>query len=80
MKIPYSDAGQQAFDVFRKVAEKLYAAAQDAADEWMALNCPDGEILAERHKDGQYRRTVRTAEGAERTVCYDYRKKEVTAV
>lgn len=79
MRIPYNTAGQQAFDVFRRVAEKLYTAAQDAVDEWMAQNCPDGEILGERHLNGQYQRTVRTADGEDRTICYDYRTKEVEA-
>lgn len=78
MTIPYNAAGQQAFEVFRRVAEKLYAAAVDAADEWMAQNCPDGETVSERHEDGQYRRTVRTADGTEATIRYDYRTKGVT--
>lgn len=79
MRIPYNTAGQQAFDVFRRVAEKLYTAAQDAVDEWMAQNCPDAETLGERHEDGKYKRTVRTGDGADWTVCYDYRTKEVAA-
>lgn len=79
MKIPYNEAGQQAFETFRRVAEKLYNAAQEAVDEWMAQNCPDGEILGERHADGRYQRRVRTADGLDHTISYDYRTKEVAA-
>lgn len=79
MRIPYNAAGQQAFETFRRVAEKLYIAAQEAVDEWMAQNCPDGEILAERHEDGRYQRLIRTADGLNRTISYDYRTKEVAA-
>ena len=78
MEIPYNAAGKQAFEVFRKVAEKLYKAARDAVDEWMVQNCPDGEILGERHADGKYQRMIRTSDGLGHTICYDYRKKEVT--
>lgn len=77
MRIPYNTAGQQAFDVFRKVAEKLYTAAQEAVDEWMAQNCPAGEIIREQHADGQYQRTVRKPDGEEKIIRYDYRTKEV---
>ena len=77
--IPYNTAGQQAFDVFCRVAEKLYKAAQESVDEWIAQNCPDSEIIGERHEDGKYQRTVRTADGADQTISYNYRTKEVTA-
>lgn len=79
MKIPYNPAGLQAFDAFRKVAERLYKAAQDAADEWMAQNCPDAQIIGERHRDGKYQREVRTADGKTRTISYDYRSKTLAA-
>ena len=60
MVIPYNEAGKRAFEVFRQVAEKLYAAAQEAVDEWMIQNCPDGKILGTRHADGKYQRDIRT--------------------
>ena len=41
MTIPYNAAGQQAFDVFYKVAARLYSAAQEAVDAYIAENCPD---------------------------------------
>ena len=77
MTIPYNAAGQQAFETFRRIAEKLFRAAQDSVDEWMMQNCPDGEILEEKHADGQYQRTIRTAGGQAQTIRYDYITKEV---
>lgn len=79
MNIPYNAAGQQAFEVFRRVAEKLYAAAQDAVDKWVAQNCPQVETIGERHSEGRYQRLVRTADGLDQTISYDYITKEVAA-
>ena len=62
MTIPYNAAGQQAFDVFYKVAARLYSAAQEAVDAYIAENCPDSRTTGERHADGRYQRTVRTSE------------------
>ncbi len=77
MTIPYNAAGQQAFDVFYKVAARLYSAAQEAVDAYIAENCPDSRTTGERHADGRYQRTVRTADGQNRTISYDYRTKEI---
>lgn len=78
MTIPYNAAGQQAFDIFYKVAKRLYETAQDAVDEYIAQNFPDGRTTMERHADGRYQREVETADGRTRTISYDYRTKEVT--
>lgn len=77
MTIPYNAAGQQAFDVFYRVAARLYSAAQEAVDAYIAENCPDSRTTGECHTDGKYQRTVRTADGQNRTISYDYRTKEI---
>ena len=77
MTIPYNTAGQHAFDVFYRVAARLYAAAQEAVDTYIAENCPDSRTTGERHADGRYQRTVRTADGQSGTISYDYRTKEI---
>lgn len=66
MTIPYNAAGQQAFDVFYKVAARLYSAAQEAVDAYIAENCPDsrttGNATQTADTSGRYgRQTVRTA-------------------
>ena len=78
--IPYNEAGKMSFEVFYRVAEKLYKAAQDTVNEWMAQNCPEAEIIREYYSDGKHQRLVRTADGLEQTISYDYRTKEVTGV
>ena len=77
--IPYNPAGQAAFDVFRRIAERLYAGAQAAVDAYIAANYPHSTALGERHADGQYQRTVTTSAGETRTIRYDYRTKTITA-
>ncbi len=77
MTIPYNEAGKRAFDVFCRIAEKLYANAQAATSEYIAQHLPACQAVAECHADGKYRRTVRTAEGGMCTVSYDYRTKTI---
>lgn len=47
MTIPYNEAGQQAFDVFYRIAEKLFAAAQAATGEYIMQNYPQSRTLGE---------------------------------
>lgn len=75
--IPYNEAGQQAFDVFFRVAAKLYADAQTAVNEYIAQSIQTCKTVSERHEDGQYRRTVQTADGRTQTVSYDYQTKAI---
>ena len=75
MTIPYNEAGKAAFDVFRRIAERLYTTARAAVDDYTAENFPHSTQHSERHADGQYKRTIRTSEGKTVTVCYDYRKR-----
>ncbi len=77
MTIPYNEAGQKAFDVFCRIAEKLYANAQAATSEYIAQHLPVCQTVAECHEDGKYRRTVQTAEGMTHTVSYDYRTETI---
>ncbi len=79
MTIPYNEAGQRAFDVFYRIAEKLYANAQAATSEYIAQHFPACQTVAETHADGKYRRTVQTAVGRTHTVSYDYRTKTIVA-
>ena len=76
--IPYNEAGKRSFEVFYRVAEKLYKAAQAAVDEWMAQNFPEAEIIRECYSDGRHQRLVRTADSVEWMISYDYRTKEVS--
>ncbi len=76
MTIPYNAAGQAAFDVFYKVAAKLYAAAQETTNEYIAQHYPGSRTLAESHADGRYRRVIQFT-GETRTVSYDYRTKAI---
>lgn len=78
MMIPMNAAGQQAFDIFYRVAKRLYEAAQDAVDEYIAENFRGAQTTGETHADGRYQRQVLTAQGESRTISYDYRTKEVT--
>lgn len=76
--IPYgSKAGQEAFDIFRKIAQRLCREAKDATDAFIAATYPDGETVKAEHADGVYRRTVRTAAGESRTILYDYQSREI---
>ncbi len=76
IKIPYNAAGQRAFDVFYKVAAKLYMAAQDATSEYVAREYPESETIAEKYAKGKYKRTIATPEG-NKLICYDFETKEV---
>lgn len=77
MTIPYNTAGQAAFDVFYKVAAKLYAAAQETTNEYIAQNYPGSRTMGESHADGRYRRVIQFGAGESRTVSYDYRTKAI---
>lgn len=79
MTIPYNKAGQVAFDVFYRIAEKLYAGAQAATSEYIAQHFPESRTLEESHADGKYRRVIRTEGGEDMAVSYDYRTKEIEA-
>jgi len=52
MTIPYNESGQRAFEVFYKVAAKLYAGAQAATNEYINQYYPQSCTLAEHHADG----------------------------
>jgi len=75
--IPYNAAGQAAFDVFCKVAAKLYAGAQAATSEYIDQHYPESRTLKESHADGKYHRVICVKDGESRTVSYDYRTKEI---
>ena len=76
--IPYgSKAGQEAFNIFRKIAQRLCREATEATDAYIAATYPDGETVGAEHADGLYQRTVRTAAGESRTILYNYQTKEI---
>ena len=76
--IPYgSKAGQEAFNIFRKIAQRLCREATEATDAYIAATYPDGETVGAEHADGLYQRTVRTAAGESRTILYDYQSREI---
>lgn len=76
--IPYgSKAGQEAFNIFCKIAQRLCVEAKDATDAFIAATYPDGETVKAEHADGTYQRTVRTATGESRTILYNYQTKEI---
>ncbi len=77
MTIPYNESGQRAFEVFYKVAAKLYAGAQAATNEYIKQYYPQSCTLAEHHADGKYHRTIQTQDGESRTISYDYRSKAI---
>lgn len=79
MTIPMNAAGQAAFDVFYKIAKRVYERAQEAVDAYAAENCPDYITTAERHENGRYMRVIQTADGESRTISYDYETKEIEA-
>ena len=79
MTIPMNAAGQAAFDVFYKIAKRVYARAQEAVDAYTAENCPGCITKAERHEDGRYKRDIQTPDGRVRTISYNYETREVEA-
>ncbi len=76
MTIPYNEAGQQAFEVFRRIAARLYEEAQAAVDAFTAENCPKGKTIGERHADGRYQRLIRIGT-QNHTISYDYAERRV---
>lgn len=77
MTIPYNEAGQRAFEVFTRIAARLYADARAAVDAFTAENCPESLTLGEKHADGKYQRTVRTGDGINHMISYDYEERRV---
>lgn len=76
MTIPYNEAGQRAFDIFTRIATRLYEEAKAAVDAFTAENCPKSLTLGERHADGKYQRQIRI--GAENhTISYDYAERRI---
>ena len=76
--IPYeSKAGQEAFAIFCKIAQRLYRNATTAADAFIAAEYPGAETVKAEHAEGTYRRTVRTADGERRIIVYDYQSRVV---
>ncbi len=55
MTIPYNEAGQKAFEVFYRVAEKLYANAQTATKQVHSAarnrprECADANVLTQKN-------------------------------
>ena len=79
--IPYgSKAGQEAFDIFRRIAQRLCREAKDATDAFIAATYPEAETVKAEHAGGMYRRTVRTADGERRVIVYDYQSREVREI
>lgn len=76
IKIPYNEAGKRAFDVFYKVATKLYTAAQEATDEYIAKEYPESRIIDEKYAKGKYKKIIATPEG-NRQICYNFETKEI---
>ena len=76
MTIPYNEAGQRAFEVFCKIAKRLYAEAQAAVDDFARTNCPGSRTLWERHENGQYQRAVAFAD-KNSIIRYDYEQKTI---
>ena len=77
MTIPYNEAGQRAFDIFYRIAARLYAEAQAAVDIFTAETCPESRTLGEEHGNGKYQRRIRTRNGEKHTISYDYAEKTI---
>jgi len=77
--VPFTKAGEMAFEVIREVAMKVHARAVKKIDDFIAANFPESENISATHKDGKYCRTIR-AKGATQTVTYDYRTKEIEVI
>lgn len=76
--IPYgSKAGQEAFSIFYKIAQRLHAEAEAEADRYIAEAYPGSETLRTEHANGGYQRRIHTPDGEEITVRYDYRTKTI---
>lgn len=79
--IPYgSKAGQEAFAVFYRIAQRLHAEAEAAADSYIAEAYPGSETVRTEHASGGYQRTIHTPDREEIVVRYDYRTKAIGAV
>lgn len=79
--IPYgSKAGQEAFSIFYRIAQRLHAEAEAEADRYIAEAYPGSDTLRKEHANGGYQRTIHTPDGGEVTVRYDYRTKTIGTV
>lgn len=76
--IPYgSKAGQEAFDIFCKIAQRLHAEAEAEADRYITGTFPGSDTIKNEHANGGYQRTIHTQGGEEIVVRYDYRTKTI---
>lgn len=76
--IPYeSKAGQEAFEIFYRIAKRLHSEAKAETDRYIADTYPGSKTIRTEHADGGYQRTVITPEWEEILVRYDYRTKTI---
>ena len=78
--VPFTKAGEMAFDVIREVIINVHARAAAKIDDYIVANFPESEPISATHKDRKYCRTIRLRSGETRTVTYDYRTKEIAVV
>ena len=80
IEIPYNDAGQRAFEVIKKIAERICETGQKAMDDFIGENFPGAKTISERCDSGKYLRTVKTTDKRRLVIAYDYRAKTVETI
>lgn len=74
--VPFTKAGERAFDIIRQVAIKLHDQAICETSEFITANFPISKTISENYDNGKYCRTIRS-KGMIHIVTYDYRTKEI---
>ncbi len=54
-----SKAGELAFEIVQRIAERLWTQAQDATGEYIAAEFPGSATTREWHAEGRYHREIR---------------------
>ncbi|GHU43931.1 hypothetical protein FACS1894111_10370 [Clostridia bacterium] len=77
--VPYTAAGQSAFDVILEIATKMCNRAKAETADFVAANFPKSKTVEEHHDNGKYSRIIKTPKGTRRTITitYDYRTKAI---
>jgi hypothetical protein len=75
--IPETPAGQRAFEIMRKVAERMWHTAQDITAEFARETIPQAETIREHIVTDRYIRTMRDIDGKIVKIAYDYRERAV---
>lgn len=74
--VPFTKAGERAFEVIHQVAIKLHDRATSETAEFIAANFPQSKTISEDYDNGKYLRTI-LSKGTTHMVTYNYRTKEI---